>query len=284
MRMKARLQLVCAFALLGAFVAAGVFLPAQAAARLDSLLLEKVEAFPLASDESKGEEGAVGDAVGDATGEAAPPEAAPLAEGLGLLALSSPETLVIQVETGRNLSSETVMEVLNREVDMLRARGLYPLSDTVATVSGARSSAIANFYVRPSQPDANGIIWVIHLEDKQFSADFFLDDESEKVLVYWLSYEGAFEDLFAEQVGKQWLEYLGLSADGLEVKEDSFEPPLESDASALPLVRTSRRFWFTQETNGAPLEFYCEQSTNGMRHSFSLSISSLSKEFIPPAW
>jgi hypothetical protein len=272
MKMKARLQLIFAFALLGALVAAGALLPAQIAARLDGLLLEKVEAQPFAPDENKDE------------GEAEPPAAASLAERLGLFALSSPETLVIQVETGRNLSSETVLEALNRELDDLRARGLYPLSAPVASVSNIRAYSTANFYVLPSQPDANGIIWVIRLEDKQFEAEFFLDDESEKVLGYGLSYEGASEDLFVEQTGTRWMEYLGLPADGVQVEGQNLVPPLESDDPAQPVVLAQKRFLFTQEINGTALEFTCGQSSDGTRNSFSLNVNSLSKAFIPPAW
>jgi hypothetical protein len=274
-KMKARLQLIFAFALLGALVAAGALLPAQIAVRLDGLLLEKVEAQSLAPDESENE--------GD-EGEGELSAAVSLAERLGLFALSSPETLVIPVETGRNLSSETVREVLDRELEDLRARGLYPLSAPVASVSNIRTYSTANFYVLPSQPNANGIIWVVRFEDKQFSAEFFLDDESEKVLGYGLSYEGASEDLFVEQTGVLWMEYLGLPTDGVQVRGQELAPPLESDDSAQSLVLVQKRFLFTQEINGTALEFTCGQSSDGTWNSFSLSVNSLSKAFIPPAW
>jgi hypothetical protein len=262
----ARLQLVLAFVLLGALVAAGTFLPARIADSLDDLLLKRVEAPAPVSDYE------------------APPTATPLIDRLKLLSAPDFELMTLPLQTGGHLDREVIGEILNRELKDLRSRGLYPTTGMIEEASDAYThyTAEASLYILPAQPDINGIIWSIRLEDESSSCHFYLDDESEKLLGYSGSCEGAVEDLFSKQSGEHWVDYLGLSADSLRVTKGGETaaaeelppvPPLASessiaspDGSIAPDDRVvdltaipEKSYTFRFETKASFLEFFCGQ-------------------------
>jgi hypothetical protein len=200
---RARLQLALAFTLLGVLIVAGAFLPARIADSFDSLLLEKVETQTLVSDYE------------------IPPIATPLIDRLKLFETSDSDLMILPLQTGGHLDKETIGKTLDRELEDLRIRGLYPTEEMIEGASSAQTwyTADANLYIRPARLDVNGIIWTIALEGESFAAKFTLDDESEKVLGYSITYKGPAEDMFTEQSGKRWMDYLGLSAGNLRVTE-----------------------------------------------------------------
>jgi hypothetical protein len=253
MGMRTRLQLVVAFVLLGALVSAGALLPARIAEHLDGLLLDKVETQALAPDEEM------------------PPSPAttPLAARIRLRTLPSSEVLSTQLETGKQLNEESIGKVLGRELDDLRARGLFPVGDLFIDKTNISSfEARPVFHVVPSQPDLNGIIWEVLVADPAVSGGFYLDDESGKIISFWVTYEGPSEELISEQSGEQWLAYLELPADGLQVSQ---EPIMSPEAYAGEVGHFTsvdppdvsgdivEQFNFVLPTEPFPLRFYCSQ-------------------------
>jgi hypothetical protein len=285
--MRARLRLALAFALLGTLIMAGAFLPARIADSFDSLLLEKVEAQTLVSDYEVS------------------PVATPLIDRLKLFATSDSDLMILPLQTGGHLDKETIGQTLDRELENLRIRGLYPTAEMIKGTSSAQTwyAADAHLYIRPARLDVNGIIWTIALEGESFSATFTLDDESEKVLGYSITYKGSAEDMFTKQSGELWMDYLGLSADNLRVTEkgdaastpegkplpatppvpensaatiedsvvlENSSAPKEVEVDSADCAIPQKHLVFTFETKTSPLKFRCVQSCYEGETYFSL--------------
>jgi hypothetical protein len=259
--MRTRLQLLVACILLGILVAAGALLPARIAAHLDGLLLDKVEMQALAPDEGMMPASATNSLIGR----------------LRLLTLPGSEVLTTRLETGERLNRDAVWKALGRELDDLRARNLYlkgspPIDKENAIVFGAEPM----FCVVPTKPNLSGIIWEVEYLAPELTATFYLDDESERIISYSVRYEGLIEELFTEQSGRQWLDYLGLDAENLQVSQEDITlsheavgdgiiltPPTSVDTSDAPVgpnpPEVWKRFAFTLPAKPSPLQFYCEQ-------------------------
>ncbi|MDR1184120.1 MAG: hypothetical protein LBK67_04920, partial [Coriobacteriales bacterium] len=124
----ARLRLILAFILLGAFIAAGAFLPARIANSLDDLLLKRAETPTPASDYE------------------APPTATPLINRLKLLSAPYSELMMLPLQTGGHLDREAIDEILDRELKDLRARGLYPKTGMIEDISSAYTHYTIDVY------------------------------------------------------------------------------------------------------------------------------------------
>jgi hypothetical protein len=282
--MRARLYLIVAFLLSGGLIVLGAFLPGQIAERFDALLLDKVELQALAPGE---------EALSDTTPR---PTTAPLINRLKLLTMSPSEVLTTWLENGGRLNNETIREALDREMDELRSRDLYPTSKVLESSSSAMLfSARADFCVAPSQPDLNAIIWQLQLSSEDFSATFYLDDESEKIISYSVRYMLSGEALFSARSGEDWLAYLGLPADGLQVtqEEDDFLKMEGGEEAKTEIVSPGEgvfsvdekmdsavgdsgtfmnRFRFTLAKGTSSLDFYCEQFGNKTESHFALEL------------
>jgi hypothetical protein len=296
--MRTRLQLVVAFCLLGALVVAGAFLPARIAAHLDGLLLDKVETQALAPDE----------------GMLLAPATSSLIGRMKLFTLPHSEVLTTQLETGERLDRDTAWKALDRELDDLRARGLYLVEAPPLDRESALSfSAGPKLWVAPARPDLSGIIWEIQYMTPELSGAFYLDDESEKIISYSVKYEGVTEKLFGEQSGERWLDYLEIDAEGLQVSQESSAVPLENagggsagaggagggsaGGGALePLAPTAapvdsvgsgtvgfwERFSFTLPAKLSPLRFYCGQHRDEASGVSVVEITLLNDAVWPP--
>jgi hypothetical protein len=264
--MRTRLHLLVAFLLLGGLVALGAFLPGRIAERFDVLLLDKVELQELAADEER------------------LPVTTPLINRIKLLAMHSSEVLTTRLETGGRLNSDTVRSVFDRELDELRSRGLYPTSEILESSSNtALFSAWAVFCVVPTQPELNAVIWELRLVDTDLSASFYFDDESEKIISYEVNYKIPGEPLFSAQSGEEWLAYLGLPSDGLQITQEEINPPLyledregvtteinppeegissvegKIDSAVISSSIFINRFKFAIVKGTSTLDFFCEQ-------------------------
>jgi hypothetical protein len=288
--LRAKVQLTLAFILLGALIAAGAFLPARIANSFDSLLLDEIEVQALIPDDGL------------------PSVTTPLIDRLKLLATPPSKLMVLPLQTGGHLDKETIGKILDRELDDLRARGLYPTNEMAQVSLGAHVpyTAEVSLYLLSTQPDVNGIIWEISFSDELFSSRFYLDDESEKVLGYSVTYQGPAEDVFTEQSGERWMDYLGLTVGKLQVTKETGEsatangkhtldaPDVSGDSAAssddaavspksavasdgavtIETTILEKRFRFTLETKTSPLEFCYEQYRSGEMRSISLRIVS----------
>jgi hypothetical protein len=282
---RTKLRLALAFLLLGVLVAASTLLPARIANKLDSLLLSKVEVQALTPDTE------------------APPIATPLIDRLKLLAAPPHSELIYhRLQTGEYLDEKTALEALDRELEELRSRKLYPADEVVkGSARASTRSSEPSLYLLPARPDINGIIWEIRLVSEQFTSVFYLDDESGKVLSYSLKCYGPLEGVFTEQSGELWTTYLGIAADALEVVEEAGEPlhPREEGESNTPPVSLEKptsadnvvsatdfekHFRFTLKTKTSALEFFCEQYTDyddERATILSLRVVTLDREISP---
>jgi hypothetical protein len=275
MRIRSILQLALAFVLMGALIAAGAFLPARIAESLDGLFLRKIEVQALAPEDEM------------------PPVATPLINRLKLLSVSQFELETLPLKTGGYLDEKTVLDVLDRELEELNARWLYP--GPMSPKERAKSvRAQASLYVLAGQPNISGIIWLIDFEDDYFSGRICLDDESGKILSYSIIYTYASaRDLFTERSGERWAEYLGLNSDNLRLAEETDESSVNGlehlhEAATVSLgdsfvigktdiyagIVPEKRFRFLLEAGTSPLEIYCEQFNDERIMSFSLRIVS----------
>jgi hypothetical protein len=285
MRIRSILQLILAFVLLGAVIAAGAFLPARIAESFDGLFLGKVKVQQLAPEDEM------------------PPVTTSLVNRLKLLSRPYSELVWLALKTGGYLNETTVLDVLDRELDELCARGLYPRH---ASLNETKSDVypMASLYVLAGQPNVNGIIWQIDFVNDAFSGRIHLDDESGKILSYSIKYDSVLPmDLFTEQSGERWVEYLGLNSDNLQLVDETGKPLAADQESALdkelntpvtPIypdgvlgnsvlpgydsivdgANSGKRLRFTVETGSLPLEFYCEQFGNERAAVFSLRVIS----------
>jgi hypothetical protein len=273
-RLQTRLHMALAFVLLGVLVAAGAFLPARIAERLDGLLLEKVEVQALAPD------------------EVAPSVTTSLIDRLKLLSASPFELATLPLKTGGHLNEQTAQDAFGRELEELRARGLYPPPNAPSSVK-----AQAGLYALTGQPDVNGIIWTIDFEVPYCSGRAYLDDESGKILSYTVKYDTPSVNLFTAQSGELWMDYLGLATDRLRLTEETGEPsendtdygldePAFSLGGSLVFEKTDalvgivleKRIRFLLETGGSPLEISCEQFGDGRAAVASLRVASSKKD------
>jgi hypothetical protein len=273
------LQLALAFVLTGVFIAAGAFLPARIAEAFDSLFLRKIEVQTLAPEDEM------------------LPVATPLINRLKLLSAPSSELETLPLKTGGYLDDKTVRDVLDRELEELRARSLYP-EYTSLKETNTDIYAEAGLYVLAGQPNINGIIWRIEFANDAFACHLCLDDESGKILSYSIRYNHVSpRDFFTERSGERWMEYLGLESDKLRLLEetdgqsvdgvepDSFAPSVslsdtlvfgKTDVFTDPITVTIpiTRFRFLFEAGTSPLEMYCEQFNDDVGTLISLRIVS----------
>jgi hypothetical protein len=279
MRIRSMLQLALAFALTGALIAGGAFLPARIAEAFDSLFLRKVEVQALAPES---------EVLSVAT---------PLINRLKLLAAPHFELASLPLQTGGYLDEKTVWEALDRELEELSARGLYPSAASFAETKGV-VHAEASLYVLAGQPNVNGIIWRIEFANDNFLGQVCLDDESGKILSYSIRYNYVWsKGFFTERSGERWMEYLGLESDKLRLleetdgqsadgaKPDSFAPSVslsdtlafgKTDVFTDPITVTIpiTRFRFLFEAGTSPLGMYCEQFNDDVGTLISLRIVS----------
>jgi hypothetical protein len=278
MRIRSRLQLALAFVLMGAVIAAGAFLPARIAESFDGLFLRRIEVQALVPEDE------------------VLPVAAPLINRLKLLSAPHFELARLPLQTGGYLDDKTVRVVLDRELEELSARGLYPGHAPLTETKGV-VRAEASLYVLAGQPNVNGIIWQIEFENDSLSGRICLDDESGKILSYLITYHNKIPsfDLFTEQSGERWMEYLGLDSNNLRFVEekydwstdgavpDSFAPSIslsdtivfgKTDLSSNVIIIPTTRFRFLFEAGASPFEMYCEQFNDDVVTTVSLRIVS----------
>lgn len=135
-----------------------------------------------------------------------------------------------QGPSGKEITSEEIYEVCNREIGMLKERGVLP--DSVKEVRSSSYDAVLYSAIDVLEPQNNMSVWKVSLSTSHQNADkanrlidAYIDAVSGRIYEFYVRTESTWDQMQPEKMMEEWESYMGLT--GREPYE-SVNPLLET--------------------------------------------------------
>lgn len=135
-----------------------------------------------------------------------------------------------QGPSGKEITGEEIYEVCNREIGMLKERGVLP--DSVKEVRSSSYDAVLYSAIDVLEPQNNMSVWKVSLSTSNQNTDkanrlidAYIDAVSGRIYEFYVRTESTWAQMQPEKMVEEWEDYIGLT--GREAYE-SVNPLLET--------------------------------------------------------